>query len=180
MNVEPKATNGVPDFKPQYMTQVEQMLNAPGNGEKAYLANTDLLNTQKLDFAVSQNHIQSAMFRALRDQQVVDTNGKKIDLPEYDGWAPWGYLKDHVNHPTVYGAVTDETFFGILLHTVDYNEPTHASYMVKDISWNNKGVEEHYVLVRIRPRDDDRNQQRGQGKYYGKSSGQKRARKWGN
>ena len=79
----------------------------------------------------------------------------------------------------MFGNVSERDFWIILLYTVNHNDPTHASYMVKDIVWTKNTGDERYVIVRIRPRPGDG--QKGQGKGRGKNAGQKRPRQgWTN
>ena len=109
-------------------------------------------------FNVILKKIQSLAYNLLK-------NGYK-DYHMVDGWYGWldvlHYVKaDH----EVKGLATEELLMQVLIHTIDDWDPSHATYMVRKVSYPNpEDQEKMYDFVIVKLRENPNRAKRGGGK----------------
>ena len=155
---EAKGTTNIPEFSKQEKDMVDVFTET--NNKGCWLEKPGLLEVGAPEegFNVILKKIQSLAYNLLK-------NGYK-DYHMVDGWYGWldvlHYVKaDH----EVKGLATEELLMQVLIHTIDDWDPSHATYMVRKVSYPNpEDQEKMYDFVIVKLRENPNRTKRGGGK----------------
>ena len=110
-------------------------------------------------FNVVLSKIQSLAFNLLK-------NGCK-DYHMVDGWYGWLDILHYVRADSgVKSLATEELLMQVLIHTIDDWDPTHATYMVRKVSYpspEDPGKNYDFVIVKLRENPNRNKRSSGKG-----------------